>query len=177
VRNVGDQALVFDDFATRNQFYGAQLGLDWEWRHNRWIVDLRGKLGLGVTHQEININGGQVILPAAGGPPQTFVGGLLALPSNIGRFERDRFSLVPELSVNLGYQFADHWTAYVGYTFLAWTNVVRPGDQIDRVLDINQIPNFRGTNNPPAPQVRPIVPFKETTFWAQGLNIGLEYKW
>src|SRR5262249_13979380 len=58
VRNVGDQALVFDDFATRNQFYGGQLGLDWEWRHNRWIVDVRGKLGLGVTHQEITINGG-----------------------------------------------------------------------------------------------------------------------
>lgn len=175
-RAVGDHALVFDDFATRNQFYGGQLGLDWEWRHNRWIVDVRAKLGLGVTHQTITINGGQVVTRAAGGQ-ETFVGGLLALPSNIGRFERNRFSVVPELGVNIGYQFTDHLTAYVGYTFLDWTNVVRPGDQIDRVLDINQIPNFRGTANPPAPQVRPLVPFRETNFWAQGLNVGLEYKW
>lgn len=174
-REVGDQAIVFDQFATRNQFYGGQVGLDWEWRHNRWIVEFRTKLALGCTQQTITINGGQIVTRAAGGQ-ETFVGGLLALPSNIGRFDRSRFSIVPELGINIGYQITDNLAAYVGYTFLYWTNVVRPGDQIDRVLDINQIPNFLPPTTP-APQRRPVVPFRDTNFWAQGMNVGLEYRY
>ena len=48
-------------------------------------------------------------------------------------------------------------------------------DQIDRVLDVNQIPNF--VPGPPVTQVRPIVPFRQADFWAQGINFGLEWKY
>jgi hypothetical protein len=53
--------------------------------------------------------------------------------------------------------------------------VVRPGRQIDPVLDINRIPNF-GTA-PPATSVRPTVPFAQTDFWAQGVNLGVRLTW
>lgn len=132
------------------------------------------KIGLGDNHETIDIRGYQ-ILTHANGTQQVFNGGLLALPSNSGHFQRDRFCVVPEIGVNLGYQVTENLKAYVGYNFLYWSNVVRPGDQIDRVLDINQIPNFR--TGPPAPQRRPLVPFKETSFWAQGVNFGLEYRY
>jgi hypothetical protein len=92
-------------------------------------------------------------------------------------FERDRFSVIPEVGINLGYQITDGLKIFVGYNFLYWSNVVRAADQIDRTLDINQIPNFRGTTNPPAPQRRPFVPFKETSFIAHGLTAGLEYRY
>jgi hypothetical protein len=108
---------------------------------------------------------------------RTAVGGLLALPTNIGHFSRDRFSVVPEIGVNLGYQLTDHLRAYVGYNFLYWTNVVRPGAQIDRVLDVTLIPNFPVPGAVPTGQNRPMVPFKENDFWAQGINFGLEFRW
>src|SRR5207237_4626976 len=38
------RATVFDDFATRNQFYGGQVGLDAESGRGPWSVDGLGKL-------------------------------------------------------------------------------------------------------------------------------------
>jgi hypothetical protein len=172
----GDQAIVLDDFHTRNRFYGGQVGLDWECQWNRWLLNVRSKLALGVTRQTITIDGFQHVT-RANGTQQAFVGGLLAVPSNIGTFSRSRFSAVPELGVNIGYQITDSLLAWVGYTIVFWTDVVRPGDQIDRVLDVSQIPNFNVVPPPPAPQRRPLVPFRERTFWAQGMNVGLEYRY
>jgi hypothetical protein len=172
----GDLAFVLDDFHTRNRFIGAQIGFDWERRWGPWLLNVRGKLGLGVTNQQITIQGAQAVVHPDG-TTAAFVGGLLALPSNIGQFDRTRFSVVPEIGVNIGYQVTENCLVYVGYSFLYWSNVVRPADQIDRVLDASQIPNFNVTPPPPAPQRRPIVPFRESGFWAQGMNVGLEYKY
>ncbi len=170
-----DRIFVNDHFATKNQFYGGQVGLDAEVRRGRWFLDVLGKVALGDTHQVIDISGNQVIIPPTG-PVQTFQGGLLALSSNIGHHTRERFAVVPEVGVNVGCQVTDHLRAFVGYNFLYWSNVVRPGDQIDRGLDVTRIPNFPVPAMPLA-QPRPAVPFKETDFWAQGINFGLEFKY
>jgi hypothetical protein len=171
----GNHIFVADNFATRNQFYGGQLGAAAELRRGRWSVDLQGKIALGVNRQTININGSQLFI-APTGVQTPFTGGLLALPTNSGHFERDRFAVVPEIGVNVGYQITDRIRAFAGYTFLFWSNVVRPGDQVDRVLDITQIPNFPVVALPTL-QARPAVPFKETDFWAQGINLGLEIRY
>ena len=74
-----------------------------------------------------------------------------------------------------GYLVTNHIRAYVGYNFLYWTNVIRPGDQIDRVVDLTFVPNsipvpFSGQNRP-----QPL--FKQSDLWAQGLQFGLELRW
>jgi hypothetical protein len=166
---------VFDRFATHNQFYGGQIGLDGRYAWGRWSVDGRFKLGLGATEQTIDISGGQRFV-APGGTVSTFQGGLLALPSNIGHFSQSHFSVVPEVTLNLGYQFTDHIRAFIGYNYLLWTNVVRPGDQIDPLLNVKQIPNFP-TNAPASNLNRPLVPFRQSDFWAQGLIFGVEFTW
>ncbi|MGG7379585.1 BBP7 family outer membrane beta-barrel protein, partial [Escherichia coli] len=66
-----------------------------------------------------------------GGQTSAVVGGLLALPSNIGNFQRNRFGVVPQVGLKVGYNLTDNLRVYVGYDFLWWCNVVRPGDQID----------------------------------------------
>ena len=107
-------------------------------------------------------------------------GGLLALNSNSGHFTRNRFSVVPEVRMTVGYQVTDWMKATVGYNCLVWSNVVRPGDQIDRGVDIRQIPRFVAPGDPvtPLPQrAGPIVPFRESTYWAQGLTLGLEFSY
>jgi hypothetical protein len=171
----GSSIVVADRFDTHNQFYGGQLGAVAEYHLGPWFVDVRGKVGLGVTHQVVDINGSQTITSPAGAV-SVFQGGLLALNSNIGHFSRDRFAVVPEVGINLGYQLTNHIRVFAGYNFLLWTNVLRPGDQIDRGLDITRIPNF-GIAATPLPVPRPAVPFKETDFWAQGVNFGLEFRY
>jgi hypothetical protein len=179
VFKAGNHINVLDRFDTRNQFYGGQVGGDLRLDRGRWSLDVLGKLALGTTHQVIDINGAFVTTTPQGA--QTVQrGGLLALPSNIGHFSRDHFSVAPEVGVKLGYRLTQRLRAFVGYDFLYWSNVVRPGAQIDRVLDITQIPNFvlPGVNVPPNPTgiPRPLVPFRETGVWAQGVTIGLEFR-
>jgi hypothetical protein len=103
-------------------------------------------------------------------------GGLLALNSNIGRFNKDHFSFVPEIGMNVGYQINDNVRVFAGYNFLYWTGVMRPGDQIDRSLDVSRIPNFP-VNAAPVSTIHPSVPFKTTDFWATGVNVGIEFRY
>ena len=105
-----------------------------------------------------------VVVPAKEAP-----GGLLALPSNIGRFSRDRFGLIPEVNLNVGYQLTDHLRLFVGYDILYWSNVVRPGDQISR--SINPTQQLGGTLMGVA---APLPQFHTTDFWAQGVSLGLD---
>ena len=132
----------------------------------------------GITHQELDIEGSQTRL-VPGALPAVFNGGLLALNSNIGDRSRDVFSVVPEVGLTVGYQLTDHLKTFVGYNFLYWSNVIRPGDQIDTTIDVNRVPRFvpPGITVPDAGQIRPAVLFKETDFWAHGITAGFEYRW
>jgi len=170
---------VTDRFATQNHFYGGNIGADLRWYWGRWSVDVRGQVALGDTVQELDISGSQHFVPGVQTPAglvQNFTGGLLALPSNIGHFTHNAFSVVPEIGVNLGYQILPYLRGFVGYNFLYWSNVIRPGTSIDRVLDVTKIPNFPLSPEPaPVPGLHPAPIFHEVGFWAQGLTFGLEF--
>jgi hypothetical protein len=65
---------------------------------------------------------------------------------------------------------------FVGYNFLYWSNVIRPGTSIDRVIDVTKIPNFPVSPEPaPVPGLHPAPIFHEVGFWAQGLTVGFEF--
>lgn len=166
---------VNDRFATQNHFYGGNLGVDAFWYWGRWSVETRGQVALGDTVQILDINGSQRFVSPTG-VVQNFTGGLLALPSNIGHFTHNAFSVVPEIGINLGYQILPRLRGFVGYNFLYWSNVIRPGTSIDRSLDVTTIPNFP-LNPQPAPVqgLHPAPLFHEVGFWAQGLTFGLEF--
>lgn len=167
----GSQLIVTDRFATSNQFYGAQVGAEGRWLMGRLSLDGRVRVALGVTDQRVTIEGSQAILGAGNADPRP--GGLLALPSNLGTSGTSRFAVVPELTGSVGYYVLDWMRLSVGYNFLYWSSVVRPGQQIDRNLNSNQIPNF---NDPivvsTAPPPRRL--FTPTDYWAHGLTFGLE---
>jgi hypothetical protein len=167
----GEQFAISDHFGVQNRFYGGQLGLLSEFRWGRWVLDLNGKFALGPTQELVRIAGSSTITPA-GGTAQTFNGGLLALSSNIGRYDRDVFTWVPELGLNIGYQCTEHLRLYVGYNVLYWSSVVRPGNQIDRTVNPNLLPPAVGGG--PA---RPQFAYNATDFWAQGVTFGLEFKY
>jgi hypothetical protein len=166
---VGTVFDVADKFATKNQFYGGQIGGLWEYKRNRLSFDTALKLAIGAMNQEVKINGNtNVTIP---GLPTTALpgGGFLALNTNSGTFHRDKVSLIPELAANIRYQVTPLWRANVGYTLLYVTNVARPGDQIDLRIDPNNLPPPTGTGN-----ALPMFSSQQRDLWIQGVNVGLE---
>jgi hypothetical protein len=162
-----------DRFRTYNSFYGGQLGLRARFGWGGLFAELVGKLGLGDTNELVRISGSTSLQTSPGATPQTLAGGVYALPSNSGRFSADEFTAVTEGEVKLGYQFSRHVTAFVGYNALYWSRVARPGEQIDRNVNITQIPSFQefrpGTAVGP-----PSTTLNSTDFWVQGLSFGVE---
>jgi Putative beta barrel porin-7 (BBP7) len=167
-----------DRFQTGNRFYGGQIGGQLQWQQGRFSADLQAKIALGVNQQTVIIDGSSFVSIPGVGPGAGFAsapGGLFAQGSNIGRHSRNTFAVVPEGGLNIGYNITPRIKATVGYTFVYWSRVVRPGAQIDPSVNQTVIPTHQnfGLN---APDGRPAFNFRETDFWAQGVNFGLEFK-
>jgi hypothetical protein len=165
---------MFDAFRTHNHFYGGQLGARAACCWERFSADVTAKVALGWTEEVVNIAGSSTLLPA-GGTPQTTSGGVLALASNSGRRTHDEFAVVPEVGVQIGYRIIDSLTAYVGYNFLYWSDVVRPGDQIDRRINPTQLPTSLQFTQPPTAPALPAALFQRSDYWAQGITFGVVF--
>jgi hypothetical protein len=171
----GSRITVQDGFGTHNLFVGGQTGLEIGVRRGRWSLDLLGKVALGNTHQDLNING-STLFAVPGLPLSLQRGGLYALPSNIGHFSRDRFAVVPEVDAIVGFQLTRRLRALVGYSFVYNSAVIRPGNHIDRGLNVSQLPSQLGPGNLVG-TARPAPIFHGSDFWAQGLSFGLELRY
>ncbi len=168
----GTRFIVEDRFSTENNFHGGNIGFSAERRFSHWYVGLRAGVALGVNHQVIDINGSTTIT-VPGGLPQTFSGGLLTQPSNIGRYTRDEFAVLPWIGAKIGVQLTPRLRAYVGYDFMYLSNVVRAGDQIDLRVNPTQIPpRTLGTSGPLFPVFEP----RTTNVTVQGIRIGVEMR-
>jgi hypothetical protein len=154
----GSSVTVFDSFETRNQFYGGQVGAQLQYTCGRWAFDGAFKLALGNTHETININGGTAVFPTTGNPVFLSGGNFATIQS--GHYSANKFAVMPTLQLNVGYQFTPWMRGTIGYNFMYLSNVVRPGNQIDNT--------FNGTTHPG-------VPFSQSGFWTQGINIGLHF--
>ncbi len=156
-----------DSFRTQNFFYGPQIGAEGGVRFGKFSVDGAAKIAMGVTSEFVTVNGARAV--NAGGAVTTALGGFYAEPTNIGRRNENNFAVVPEATLKVGYNFTPNIKVYAGYTFLYVSNVARPGDQADPVINVSQIV-------PPAfGPARPLPVFKTTDFWAQGINLGVEF--
>jgi hypothetical protein len=185
-----------DDFDMRNQFngwqFGAHAGREW----GRFSFDLTGKVALGVTHEEAIISGTRNVtfngVTDVGGNPafnapvsyqQQLQGGIFAQPSNIGKFSREMFAVVPEASVSVGYRITERLRATFGYNFLYWSNVAR----VENIINRNVTPSaFTPPSFPlqacgatplpsPAPITSPAFSFHDSGYIAQGLCFGLRF--
>ena len=159
-----------DSFHTRNQFNGGQVGARLDWRLGIFSVDMTGKLAVGPMNEVVAISG--VTSTNAPLPLTTVPGGIFAQTSNIGVYSRNEFAVVPEARLNFGVDLTEQIKVQVGYTFLYVSNVVRPGDQIDRGINTNLVP-IDPFYTPGTGPTRPAFAFHATDLWAQGLNFNL----
>jgi hypothetical protein len=158
-----------DQFDTQNDLHALEFGLLWEAYVNRWRFEVLGKCGLGNNHQRVRIDGATTTETL--GTTTTQVGGLLALPTNIGTYRRDRFAVLPELNARLRYELTTAWHIFAGYRLMYFNELLRPGEQIDTVVNPTQI---GAQLNGPA---RPAHSFLSTDMWVQGLDLGMEWRW
>jgi hypothetical protein len=160
---------IFEDVSTWNEFHGGDVGLQW-WTHVRgWTVEATTKIALGGLARTVEI-GGETITESPGDPATIAAGGLLALPTNMGRHQSCRFATVPELSIKLRRQLSRYLILTLGYSVVVVDNVVRTGDQLDLAVNPTQING--GALSGPA---RPTVLMNDSRLWLQGFNIGLEW--
>jgi hypothetical protein len=173
----GNRIDSFEYFGARNRFYGGQLGVQSRFFLNAFILDTVFKLALGANDQEVTVQGNQVRTFASGAQTVS-TGSLLALPSNIGRFNRTKFSQIPELDVNISWPVLNNLTLKLDFTAMYWSKFIRARQQIDRVIDISQIPNFPGAAGAtPTGLFAPTVPFQQSDLWILGMGIGAEVRW
>jgi hypothetical protein len=170
----GTIVFVQDRFSTENHFHGGQVGLTYERQRGPWSIDARASVAIGATHQELDIFGVQT-RTRPGQLTESFTGGLLAAGPNLGHFSRNRFSVVPEFTLNVGYQLTPRLKVYAGYNFLYWTNVLRAGEQIDTTVDLTFVPNAPPAI--PSGQRRPAPLFRQTDLWVTGLQFGAQWRW
>jgi hypothetical protein len=175
-----------DQFDTHNQFYGWQVGLSGEYRQGGLSVSAFAKLALGDMNEAVTVSGASATnffnAPAGGpftGVPTQVVpqSGIFAQPTNVGRITRHEIAVVPAVGVNVGYEVVSGLRVFVGYDFLYLSDVVRPGNQIDRTVSTAQTVPGAVAGIAPAPGTRPVMILSGSEFWAQGLNVGLEYRY
>jgi hypothetical protein len=154
----GSGVSVFDEFRARNQFNGGQIGTQLQYVSGRWVFGGVAKLAIGATHEVVTVNGSTVVLPVNGAAVPLIGGNYATL--QIGRYTADHFALAPEGQLNVGYQLTPCIRAQAGYDFLYLSRVARPGNQIDNTYD--------GVTHP-------LVPMTNSSFWAQGLTVGLQF--
>jgi hypothetical protein len=164
---------VFEDnFDTHNRFYGGQVGLATKLRNGRWFLDASGKLALGQMNQSVDVFGHSSLTV----PGLSKTGdGLFALGTNSGEHSRNMLAFVPEMTLNLGVNVTSRISAFVGYNLIYVSNVLRPGDQIDRSLNLTQS-NVIGLGTLIGP-ARPTTLFNGSDFWAQGINLGFQVRY
>lgn len=164
-------AAISDSFHTRNQFYGGQIGTQGQLDGSKLFLKLRGAVAVGYTHQEANTYGATT-LNQSDGTVQQFSGGVLALQSNSGHFSRNVVSVLPTAEITLGCHVTSFMDAFIGYNVLYWSDVVRPGDVVDRTVNPTQLPTSVqsvGFSGPARPQ-----PFHhDSDLWMHGINAGL----
>ena len=103
-------------------------------------------------------------------------GGLFANASNFGTFHNDEFVIIPELTMNVGINLTKSITLFAGYNFMWISQVARPANQINPVIDSSTVPfspNFGQLGHIPGT----VKLFKQDEFWLQGVNFGMSIRY
>ena len=159
---------LFDQFDTANEFHGGEFGFVKQWLSAPCVFsEFVAKVALGGTQSNVEVSGETT--STVGGSSSLAPGGLLSQASNIGQREKQSFSAIAELGFKLRRRFTPRVVGTFGYTFIYWSEVARVGDQLDLAVNTTQIPP--GTLSGEA---RPAPRLDTTSFWAQGISVGLE---
>jgi Putative beta barrel porin-7 (BBP7) len=166
----GTQIVNNDNFNTRNEFHGLDLGFRSQFNWNTLSLELLTKLAVGRIIRSTNVNGDQTVT-VPGTAPVVQSGGLLALSTNSGILGTADWKVMPEAGVTLSWQIRPNLSLNLGYSFLFLNGVVRAADQIDTTLNPHF---FAGANTALGGPLRPGLNLIRSDMWIQSVNLGVE---
>ena len=164
----GTEFLVEDTFTAENNFHVLPLGLHFVRRSGEWRVSARGSVSLGFVNQVVTVHGRTTSF-VNGAVDAVEEAGFLALSSNSGEHDRNRFAVLPELNLELHRAVGEGKWIHVGYTLLYLNDVVRAPAHIDTTIDPNLIPPALAAGT------RPAFSFNSDDELLHGLNAGFEW--
>ncbi|HLW68427.1 MAG TPA: BBP7 family outer membrane beta-barrel protein [Gemmataceae bacterium] len=168
----GNVFQVTDRFQNVTRVFALQTGVRAEWIQGPWRFNMVAKIGAGWSHARLYADGRTTPLNP---PAPAYPGGLLADPTYSYRSSLDQFTWIPEFQGRIAYAILPRMSVYAGIDYLFITNLARPGQQIDQVVNPTQVPMI-GTGILVGP-ARPMVPKVNSTFTAEGLLFGMEFRY
>ena len=162
---LGSTIAVRDTFQTANEFHGAQLGLQADYREDFWSFQGLAKLAFGSLSREAFRSGETRV--QVGSDIDITSEGLLVRDTNRGRLTNQQFSWVPEINATLGWHRYEGWDLTLGYHMLAVTDAIQPCGAIDSDLGVNFSDPLTGAE-------RPSADLRYRTFYLHGIHFGLQ---
>jgi len=166
-----------DNFSTKNQFFGAQVGVKAQTQYGPFDGSVTAKVALGDNYQTVAINGfsSQVGFGGVPAAAPSAPGAIFSQITNIGVQNRNQFAVAPEMQLQGSYRLQNGIRLFAGYDFIYISNVVRPGDQIDTTVNFTGNPVVNGVGTTLTGAARPAPQFNGSSFWAQGFKLGASY--
>jgi Putative beta barrel porin-7 (BBP7) len=165
----GTRTALEDRLNTTNRFYGGQIGFQFQYRWRVLTFDFGNQFAMGVMRRSEDLSGfsqsGAVRIP----------GGVLVSTTNIGRRTDNEFGVVPQLDFKIGWQCSQNVRLFMGLDFLYASSVLRPGNQIDPVVNPTLVP-FRPEFGTAAGTARPTQLFVTSDWWVTGVSWGVNLK-
>lgn len=171
--------VVHDRFHTQNTFYGGQIGakVGFGGGERGWFVDLLGKVAIGGVHQKLSVDGSTTLTGGGLVNTATTPGGFLATGPNLGDRSEDRFAVLPEGGITVGYQFSPAFNVFFGYSVMYLSSAARPGDQVSRTVAPTQLPSSPSYNNKPIGGFTGIGTITDSDLWLHGFSFGATFSY
>ena len=167
------QVATADFVQTRNDFFGGQVGFRGDIGFGNWYIGVTGKFAAGYMRQRADLVGYSTLTTGTG-LVSTQPGGLFTVAQDLGRHHKDRFAILPEGGVTLGYQVLSWLKVSAGYTYM-WTNtVIRPTNTISPFLNPNLVPVSPLYNGAAPSAFVPRNVVNESDFHLHGFTAGVE---
>lgn len=180
---------AYDKFAARNEFHGAEIGLQGRVQNCRWWVDGLAAIALGSTRRVVFVEGwtenfpldsmDRFLVNSSGNIISSKSQGdlLVAAKTNFGRYTDFETQVVPRFRLGGGWQATERLSIHAGYNLVIW-NIVHAADHLPPVNAANGLPEVDPRNLPDIlpnggaePVFRKVI---DGTMFAHGLDFGLE---
>ncbi len=153
-----------DHIEAANDFYGAELGVEFLRQKRRSVVELSARVAFGDMRRRLRATGATTVTVPGSPALATLPGGFHVPAQGFDEFD-DEFSVIPQARIACGYFIRTNLQFHVAYDFMFITNIVRPSSGIRT--------SFPGTSLVSGLPSDNTLTFVNTNAWIQGISMGL----
>ncbi|HQR05792.1 MAG TPA: BBP7 family outer membrane beta-barrel protein [Gemmatales bacterium] len=161
----GSTTFLAGDYQAHNQFFGAQVGARFDSDYGRFFINGFGKFAFGGMRQELITNEAvfntDIFIPEDVYPSQTIL-----------RENHTRLAFVLEGNLSAGFHLTENLSVFAGYNVMVMTRVAQFTPNDAPASGSGKITLGTAENPIPVTNI-----FTEGRYYAQGLNLGLEFRY